>query len=257
VLVGAGRVNGSRGAAYLYSARGSLLQTFTDPNNTANDSFGFSVAAVGSNVLVGAPGVNGYRGAAYLYDATIVPPLHATSPQLQPTLRKDVHFLIPLQPVLHKDVHSLSASVVKHNLFVQPLSDPPRGLVADFSGRIMAAATIQRSADSLQVFADPAITVAETGGITATSSNTVNVVDTGVVGHAETFFLAPYQAALSASKDGAAQAHLHHRVPGLAAGLDAAGHDAFWIQASDQMWYSNDSPLNAMPTRGVLGGAMA
>jgi hypothetical protein len=47
---------------------GALLQTFTDPNNTARDIFGSSVAAVGSNVLVGAFGVNGSKGAAYLYN---------------------------------------------------------------------------------------------------------------------------------------------------------------------------------------------
>jgi hypothetical protein len=70
VLVGAG--NGSKGAAYLYNPASATpntpIATFTDPNNTINDLFGSSVAAVGNNVLVGAEGVNGYKGAAYLYN---------------------------------------------------------------------------------------------------------------------------------------------------------------------------------------------
>ena len=59
VLVGAPGVNGAlvaNGAAYLYDSSGNLLHTFLDPNNGDFDLFGFSVAAVGSDVLVGALG---------------------------------------------------------------------------------------------------------------------------------------------------------------------------------------------------------
>ena len=47
--------------------------TLTNPDGNANDSFGFSVAAVGSDSIVGAYGVSGTHvetGAAYLYDAS-------------------------------------------------------------------------------------------------------------------------------------------------------------------------------------------
>jgi len=77
VLIGAyGPNNTGTGAAYLYSTSGgSPLQTFTDPNNTANDNFGYSVGLSGSNVLVGAIDVNGERGAAYLFSTSGGSPL--------------------------------------------------------------------------------------------------------------------------------------------------------------------------------------
>ena len=75
VLVGAPRDNtgaSEAGAAYLFDgATGALLRTFLNPTPAANDWFGDSVAAVGSNVLVGAPYDNtgaGDAGAAYLFD---------------------------------------------------------------------------------------------------------------------------------------------------------------------------------------------
>lgn len=54
------------GAAYLYGTNGTLLATFSNPDVELNMSFGFSLAAFGSDrVLIGA---NGYGpGAAYLF----------------------------------------------------------------------------------------------------------------------------------------------------------------------------------------------
>jgi hypothetical protein len=59
------------GAAYLFSTSGPLLTTFTNPTPAADDSFGCSVAAVGSDrVLIGAyvddTGATN-AGAAYLF----------------------------------------------------------------------------------------------------------------------------------------------------------------------------------------------
>ncbi len=59
------------GAAYLFSTNGTLLTTFNNPAPVANDQFGFSVAAVGTdNVLIGTPrddtGASD-AGAAYLF----------------------------------------------------------------------------------------------------------------------------------------------------------------------------------------------
>ena len=74
VLIGAFADNtgaSAAGAAYLFSANGTLLTTFTNPTPAVSDIFGISVAAVGSDrVLIGA-----YRddtratdaGAAYLF----------------------------------------------------------------------------------------------------------------------------------------------------------------------------------------------
>ena len=59
VLIGAHlttRARADAGAAYLFSTNGTLLTTFTNPTPAATDSFGYSVAAVGSDrVLIGAP----------------------------------------------------------------------------------------------------------------------------------------------------------------------------------------------------------
>lgn len=59
------------GAAYLFSANGTLLTTFTNPTPVAFEFFGISVAAVGSDqVLIGASYENrdaGSAGAAYLF----------------------------------------------------------------------------------------------------------------------------------------------------------------------------------------------
>ncbi len=60
------------GAAYLFnSATGALLKTFANPAPGANDNFGWSLAALGSNMLIGAPKDDtgfGGGGVAYLYN---------------------------------------------------------------------------------------------------------------------------------------------------------------------------------------------
>ncbi len=62
------------GAVYLFDgSTGALLQAFQNPAPTANDRFGYSVAAFGDNVLVGAPWA--YSGATaagvvYLFDGS-------------------------------------------------------------------------------------------------------------------------------------------------------------------------------------------
>jgi hypothetical protein len=63
------------GAAYLFSTNGTLLSTFTRPNPAADSSFGYSVAAVGSDrVLIGAnaddTGASDV-GAVYLFSQSI------------------------------------------------------------------------------------------------------------------------------------------------------------------------------------------
>jgi hypothetical protein len=59
------------GAAYLFSTNGALLTTFTNPTPAADDRFGISMTAVGSDrVLIGAPNDNmgaTHAGAAYLF----------------------------------------------------------------------------------------------------------------------------------------------------------------------------------------------
>jgi len=59
------------GAAYLFSISGTLLTTFTNPTPVANDQFGYSVAALGTDrVLIWARYDNtgaSYSGAAYLF----------------------------------------------------------------------------------------------------------------------------------------------------------------------------------------------
>ncbi len=75
VLIGAvGATSGAgwgTGAVYLFSTNGALLTTFTNPTPVANDYFGCSVAAVGSDrVLIGAcwDEIDGNtKGAAYLF----------------------------------------------------------------------------------------------------------------------------------------------------------------------------------------------
>ncbi|MEQ9484668.1 CHAT domain-containing protein [Coleofasciculus sp. F4-SAH-05] len=76
VIVGAPGENGKEGRAYLFD-RDGLIQTYTNPNSstTTGDTqlgFGYSVAAVESNVLVGAPGDDHNEitdsGAAYLFN---------------------------------------------------------------------------------------------------------------------------------------------------------------------------------------------
>lgn len=79
------------GAAYLFDGTtGALLQTFLNPTPALNDLFGYSVAAVGSNILVGAPNDNtgaSNAGAAYLFNAggtlllTFQKPLRAINDQ--------------------------------------------------------------------------------------------------------------------------------------------------------------------------------
>ncbi len=74
VLIGApGTTAGAlhSGTAYLFSADGTLLTTFTNPAPGANDQFGFSVAAVGTDkVLIGAISDStgaAQAGSAYLF----------------------------------------------------------------------------------------------------------------------------------------------------------------------------------------------
>jgi hypothetical protein len=61
----------SAGAAYLFSANGALLTTFTNPTPASDDWFGYSVATVGNDrVLIGEPRDNTGAldaGAAYLF----------------------------------------------------------------------------------------------------------------------------------------------------------------------------------------------
>jgi len=68
------------GAAYLFSANGTLLTTFTNPTPVGGDSFSYAVAAVGTDkVFIGANGDDtgaGSAGAAYLFSLnTYVPGL--------------------------------------------------------------------------------------------------------------------------------------------------------------------------------------
>jgi hypothetical protein len=79
IVIGAsGKTIGGKsevGQAYLYDAGGTLLATITNPVPAANDSFGYSVAGVGTNrIVIGASGKtiggNAYVGQAYLYDVS-------------------------------------------------------------------------------------------------------------------------------------------------------------------------------------------
>jgi filamentous hemagglutinin family protein len=62
------------GAAYLFDNTGVLLQTFSKPAApVADERFGYSVAALGTNVLIGAPFDNtaaSQSGAVYLFNST-------------------------------------------------------------------------------------------------------------------------------------------------------------------------------------------
>jgi hypothetical protein len=87
VLVGArgGAQGDTGGAAFLYSTPPpgsqdplSPLQVFADPNASAGDGFGQSVAVSGDDVLVGAYGVNNNAGTAYLYNTTFGPAVRQT-----------------------------------------------------------------------------------------------------------------------------------------------------------------------------------
>ena len=82
VLIGAhGDKTGAStaGAAYLFSASGALLTTFTNPTPANLDEFGYSVTAVGADmVLIGAhfdDTSSGNAGVAYLFSAVQSPSL--------------------------------------------------------------------------------------------------------------------------------------------------------------------------------------
>ena len=83
VLIGAPRAqtgSSSAGAVYLFQTNGALLRTFTCPQPSVGDGFGWSVAAVGTDrVLIGMPrfvrpGGTFYEGAAFLFhvDGTLL-----------------------------------------------------------------------------------------------------------------------------------------------------------------------------------------
>ncbi|MEQ9552778.1 MAG: CHAT domain-containing protein [Coleofasciculus sp. G3-WIS-01] len=86
VIVGAPGENDKEGRAYLFGD--GLIQSYTNPHSSTSDGdtqlgFGYSVAAVGSNVLVGSPGYDHNEinatiidaGAAYLFDGSSNSPL--------------------------------------------------------------------------------------------------------------------------------------------------------------------------------------
>jgi hypothetical protein len=91
VLIGAygDKAHGTdSGAAYLFSTNGTLLITFTNPAPAISASFGYAVAAVGTNqVLIGSTGGASGVGAAYLFSTngvlltTISNPSPASSDQ--------------------------------------------------------------------------------------------------------------------------------------------------------------------------------
>jgi hypothetical protein len=72
IVVGSGYTDSDAGAAYIY-VRGSSgwpttpTATLNDPDNTANDRFGSSVAVSGKNIVVGAPSTDTTDSAAYVY----------------------------------------------------------------------------------------------------------------------------------------------------------------------------------------------
>ena len=56
------------GAAYLYSPAGVLVTAITNSTPAANDRFGYSVAAIGTNFAISAPFDSTNRGAVYVYN---------------------------------------------------------------------------------------------------------------------------------------------------------------------------------------------
>lgn len=74
------------GNVYLFSTNGTLLATFPNPTHDDGDSFGYKVAAVGSeHILIGAPTANtgaNASGAAYLFDTNgvLVATFHDPAP---------------------------------------------------------------------------------------------------------------------------------------------------------------------------------
>ncbi|MFW5763642.1 MAG: CHAT domain-containing protein [Coleofasciculus sp.] len=89
IIVGAPGEDGEKGRAYLFD-RDGLIQSYTNPNSSTPQGntklgFGYSVAAVGSNILVGSPGYDHTEinptttiidaGAAYLFDDSSNSPL--------------------------------------------------------------------------------------------------------------------------------------------------------------------------------------
>lgn len=73
VLIGAGAVDigaFNAGAAYLFSPAGSLLVTITNPAPATDDLFGFTLAALGTNLVIGAlfdDSTSNNAGTVYLY----------------------------------------------------------------------------------------------------------------------------------------------------------------------------------------------
>jgi hypothetical protein len=76
IVAGAYRVNGSRGAAYVFAkgagewvTTGTPTATLANAGGVGNDNLGYSVAisSDGSTIVAGAPGVSSSRGAAYVF----------------------------------------------------------------------------------------------------------------------------------------------------------------------------------------------
>ncbi|MEQ8999370.1 MAG: CHAT domain-containing protein [Coleofasciculus sp. B1-GNL1-01] len=84
VIVGAPGENNNNGRVYLFDRDGILQRSFDNPNSSIAEGntqfgFGYSVAAVGSNVLVGSPGDDTQgtdTGAAYLFEGNTGTRLH-------------------------------------------------------------------------------------------------------------------------------------------------------------------------------------
>ena len=70
------------GRSYLFNGTsGSLIETLQDPAPTAAEDFGWSVAALGSNMVIGAPFADGRAGYSYVFDAagTLLLSLHMST----------------------------------------------------------------------------------------------------------------------------------------------------------------------------------
>ncbi|MEQ8971329.1 MAG: CHAT domain-containing protein [Coleofasciculus sp. C1-SOL-03] len=86
VIIGAPGENDENGRVYLFDSKGIYQKAFDNPNSSTAEGdpqlglgFGYSVAAVGSNVLVGSPGDDTQgtdTGAAYLFDGNTGNQLH-------------------------------------------------------------------------------------------------------------------------------------------------------------------------------------